>query len=475
MRHPDPHNIDFNGYNSDNIEKCVAKYRILSCATSGQSQVAVRGEHRCNAFHAVGAQSPVRATVTQPMKDFLRSWLNDCPTRTPMELFNKLEAAHARDEFGSSLMPSLQQVQDCVKYLRATEMRHQSTVQAAETELAKRMPNDNDSDNDRPFVFGIQVVNEKPVVGDSGINSFRAGTHFVFQSSSPLYSLYNYFVDTKLYHSGHHESRPQGDDSCRYNIQDYPIFVLGYSDRSCQFHLLSVSITSQRTTEDFKWFLDSLRSLMRRKFNYEWSPQLFMGDADRAQHRGLFDTFAPTNPEIQYLMCFFHVIKKCYEKKAGVTWLEWNTVSFGIYLLHMCDSFESLQAKMPDVYSSWEKSRELRKFRSYFYNTWLPHDIRFSQRNDMRFWKWQVYHSDSGGALTNNPNEQFNAELKRFIHNQKLHIPHLIQEICRLLAKESRAKKTWAAKPTLSDRLRRHFINLQKQRVLNWVSVMAAC
>ncbi|KAG9402175.1 hypothetical protein AC1031_007877 [Aphanomyces cochlioides] len=159
------------------------------------------------------------------------------------------------------------------------------------------------------------------------------------------------------------------------------------------------------------------------KLDYNWKPRLFMGDANKAQYRGLMDVVAPNTPDAQYLMCLFHVIKKCFEKKGGLTWPEWSTVSFDIYLLHMSTSYEDLLEKMS-----------------------------------------RVYHSDSGSALTNNPNEHFNAELKRFVNNQKLHVPHLIQEVCHLLAKESRARMPWATEAIVSIRLKRHFQKLQAQR-----------
>ncbi|KAH9121823.1 hypothetical protein LEN26_010511 [Aphanomyces euteiches] len=188
-----------------------------------------------------------------------------------------------------------------------------------------------------------------------------------------------------------------------------------------------------------------------------------MGDADRAQFRGRMDVVAPNTPDVQYLMCYFHVIKKCFEKKGGLTWSEWGMVSFDIYLLHMSLSYEDLLEEMSRVFADWNSSRALKKFRTYFFDTWLPREESFSRRNDLRFWKWQVYHSDSGSALTNNPNEHFNAELKRFVKNQKLHVPHLIQEVCHLLMKESRARKPWATEAIVSGRLKRHFQKLQAQ------------
>ncbi|ETV86979.1 hypothetical protein H257_01997 [Aphanomyces astaci] len=65
-----------------------------------------------------------------------------------------------------------------------------------------------------------------------------------------------------------------------------------------------------------------------------------MGDADKAQHLGMTTAVDQQLSEIEYLMCFYRVIKKCYEKDADceLTNEEWRDVSFYIYLLHMSAS-----------------------------------------------------------------------------------------------------------------------------------------
>ncbi|KAH9125392.1 hypothetical protein AeMF1_003980, partial [Aphanomyces euteiches] len=351
--------------------------------------------------------------VTEDMKDKIKNWLLDRPCCKPKDIYHKLEAAHTRHEFGrQSKPPSL-----------------------------SRMQPDDIADEDDPYVFGVPIIDGQPRVDDGGIEAFRAG----FTSITLLRKYVAICEENPGFRAMIHADTTFKTNKSGNNIANIRI---GIFRQKCQ---------------DFHWVLSSLCSLMLEKLNYTWKPRLFIGDADKAQYRGLMEVIAPNTPEVQYLMCFFHVIKKCYEKKSGLIWSEWCTVSFDIYLLHMSTSFQELLDKMVRVYKT---SRELKKFRSYFFDTWLPRQVPFSRRNEFRFWKWQVYHSDSGSALTNNPNEHFNAELKRFVNNQKLHVPHLVQEICRLLSNESRSHTVWATEAMVSGRLKRHYQKLQKLRLL---------
>ncbi|ETV86980.1 hypothetical protein H257_01998 [Aphanomyces astaci] len=56
----------------------------------------------------------------------------------------------------------------------------------------------------------------------------------------------------------------------------------------------------------------------------------------------------------------------------------------------------------------WVTSRGLRKFRHYLFSQWLPYNRVYGGPDDVRFWKWQVYHSLPGSSYTNNPTEYFN-------------------------------------------------------------------
>ncbi|ETV75340.1 hypothetical protein H257_10203 [Aphanomyces astaci] len=64
------------------------------------------------------------------------------------------------------------------------------------------------------------------------------------------------------------------------------------------------------------------------------------------------------------------------------------------------------------VHDKWATSRGLRKFRRYFFSQWLPYNRAYGGTDDVRFWKWHVYHSPPGSSYTNNPKVRYNCELK---------------------------------------------------------------
>ncbi|KAG9398072.1 hypothetical protein AC1031_014992 [Aphanomyces cochlioides] len=103
---------------------------------------------------------------------------------------------------------------------------------------------------------------------------------------------------------------------------------------------------------------------------------------------------------------------ECYDKGHGLSSEEWSDVSFDIYLIHMAQTQSEMDNIMLEVHDRWNTSRAVMKFRTYFFNTWLPYRQEFSTNRGHRFWKWQVFHTNRGCSYTNNPNEHFNRVLK---------------------------------------------------------------
>ncbi|KAF0776161.1 hypothetical protein AaE_000139, partial [Aphanomyces astaci] len=148
-------------------------------------------------------------------------------------------------------------------------------------------------------------------------------------------------------------------------------------------------------------------------------------------------------------MCFFHVMQKCWEHGRQMEWSEWDAVTEDIYFLHMSSSRDMLDVRMRNVHIKWgQGSVTMQRFRNYFYRQWLPPLLNNDQvAIGSRFWKWQIFHSAQGTALTNNPNEQYNATIKTVLKRRKLHIPHLLQTFATLLREESERNATIALAP----------------------------
>ncbi|KAH9096352.1 hypothetical protein LEN26_017547, partial [Aphanomyces euteiches] len=199
-----------------------------------------------------------------------------------------------------------------------------------------------------------------------------------------------------------------------------------------------------------------------------------MGDADKAQYSGFVRELERHIPGIDYLMCFFHVLKNCYDRKNGMTSAEWRDVSFDIYHLHLSRSVEKLHQRMREVYDKWDVSRPVSKFRSYFFKTWLPQDNAFTDIQGHRFWKWQIFHTQRGCSYTNNPNEHFNRLLKDVIGRVKKHIPHLIQEFVNHIHDLSEESRPRLDTPVVSERMMKYFKQLCKEELLSFHAVPGA-
>ncbi|KAF0749599.1 hypothetical protein AaE_006987, partial [Aphanomyces astaci] len=194
------------------------------------------------------------------------------------------------------------------------------------------------------------------------------------------------------------------DSTFKTNKSGYPVFVVGYSDLGGTFHVLCIAITSQRREPDVAWVLQMFQDAFTRLFEYAWNPAIVMGDADDAQFNGI-EVSLQVFPAIQYLMCFFHVMQKCWEHGRQMEWSEWDAVTEDIYFLHMSSSRDMLDVRMRNVHIKWgQGSVTMQRFRNYFYRQWLPPLLNNDQvAIGSRFWKWQIFHSAQGTALTNNP------------------------------------------------------------------------
>ncbi|RHY00709.1 hypothetical protein DYB37_009933 [Aphanomyces astaci] len=364
----------------------------------------------------------------------LRSWIGEDPKRMPKTLFKMLRVHHQSGNYGDAACPTLRQVQQSINYVRTKELHHKSTVPAVEEALQHWvLPTaQEDQEIHHPFVFGVEKVDGKPRVGNGGLQSFRVGT--IFQCGLDNDTCNDIVYDNNVMHSYSYigfttldvmnrykttcEDNPRRKILCHVdttfstNKSGYPVFVFGYSDMAGSFHVLCICITSQRTHDDVAWLLKSLKKEFEDQLDFAWEPRLLMGDADKAQYLGMTTAMDQQLPEIEYLMCFYHVIKKCYERRTELTNEEWRDVSFDIYLLHMSASRVDLGDLMAVVHDKWATSRGLRKFRRYFFSQWLPYNRAYGGTDDVRFWKWQVYHSPPGSSYTNNPTEHFNCELK---------------------------------------------------------------
>ena len=200
--------------------------------------------------------------------------------------------------------------------------------------------------------------------------------------------------------------------------------VLGYSDRCRRFHTLALGLTSQRTTVVITDLLLGINEVARVVTPTLPSPLPFshcMADADvpgkntfesvfkaEATDEGLEQDDNNTGYMIVVLMCFFHVLYNVNKRVHTWDFGLQSMIYLGIYAMHFCQSLDDFIEKREEFKLAWSNhaSQLVREFALYFFPQWCDFEIA------ALFWMWQIYHSPTGFATTNNPVEIFNKDFK---------------------------------------------------------------
>ncbi|GMF24797.1 unnamed protein product [Phytophthora fragariaefolia] len=222
----------------------------------------------------------------------------------------------------------------------------------------------------------------------------------------------------------------------------YPVIVVGMSDKARRFHLLAIFIVSQQQQKHHGEVLQLLRRLFKAVTGTFFRVRYVMGDADAAQWNAVQEELAKDN-DLVFLMCYFHVDKKMYEKMRSKLPGMAASVMSDLHELHFSSSEAAFHKKLHEVQERWDKTHDLVTFSAYFTKTWLDH----------RFWRWQCFHSPGGYATTNNPCKPFNAAIKRDVTlRRKLKVGSLLPRILLLCKSEALLSRVFEVKPTSDAR-----------------------
>ncbi|ETO99574.1 hypothetical protein F441_23006 [Phytophthora nicotianae CJ01A1] len=101
------------------------------------------------------------------------------------------------------------------------------------------------------------------------------------------------------------------DATYKLNDRGYPAIVVGISDCSRGFHLVSILIVSGETQDIVQPTLMALRRLYSVLTGHDRVVQYAMADAAQAQYNVTNAVFG-NNPHFTSLMCFFYVMKRVY-------------------------------------------------------------------------------------------------------------------------------------------------------------------
>ncbi|ETL98775.1 hypothetical protein L917_04213 [Phytophthora nicotianae] len=115
---------------------------------------------------------------------------------------------------------------------------------------------------------------------------------------------------------------------------EYPELVVGISDRSRKFHLVALFIISREAQLCFQAALLAPRRLCCWIIQKELVVCYAMVGGDRAQLNALTAAFGH-NPVYQFLMCFFHVLKKVREATEPLSSGARSTILRDVYNMHV--------------------------------------------------------------------------------------------------------------------------------------------
>ncbi|RLN92624.1 hypothetical protein BBJ28_00015178 [Nothophytophthora sp. Chile5] len=358
--------------------KCVWRGKMVTSLESQHASVFEYGEH-----HTM-ASTPARKKLTTTQKAFCRELAEN--HLRPM----RIRHAQAR-KFSTPLeeLLTLKTVQNFVNHHGRTQMQNHDRVDELRTWIRERAYNGSELTN-QAFTFAWEMDNTgKPIVGNGSVEKpFLVGL-----STKALMLRIMVPPDSFIIHL---------DATYKMSQCDYPVLVVGLSDRSRKFHLAAIFIISQETQPVLQAALLSLRRL------YYWITQKHlivrfdMADGDKAQCNALAVVFGD-NPAYCFLMRFFHVMKKVQEHIKALSSVAQASILRDIYDLHFARTHSAFLQMRGAFVRRWVQDPEVVPFARYMCAQWLTGP----------FTSWQAYHTSTGFATTNNPCETFNALLKR--------------------------------------------------------------
>ncbi|KAE8979313.1 hypothetical protein PR003_g25784 [Phytophthora rubi] len=223
--------------------KCAWRGKIVTCLETEHVSIFEFGDHNALAF------APRRKKLTTTQKAFCRELAEN--HLRPMRIRHALSR-----KFGTPLeeLAPLKTVHNFVNHYGRIKMENHDRVDELRAWIHEHAFNGSELMT-QPFTFGWEMDNAgKPVIG----NGSDERPFIIGLSTKALMLRLLVPTDSFIFHL---------DATYKMNQCDYPVLVIGLSDRSRRFHLVALFIISQETQPVFETALLPLRRL------YYWVTQ----------------------------------------------------------------------------------------------------------------------------------------------------------------------------------------------------------
>ncbi|KAE8980802.1 hypothetical protein PR002_g24010 [Phytophthora rubi] len=331
---------------SAGVFACPWRIKTLACLKNDEVSIYEFGEH------ASGVSSPKKKKLTGAQKEFCRELTNNHlrPMRIRHAMARKFEIALEE-------LPALTTVQNSVNHYSRTYRVNNDRVDDLRDWI-----------HARAFTFGWDLDRDgKPIVGNgSDERPFVIGL-----TTKALIQRLMVPPESFILHV---------DGTYKMNFREYPVLVVGMSDRSRGFHLVALFIVSQETQDVIQPALMALRRLHFWITSRELVVKYTMADADQAQFNALGAVFGGAG-QLQTLMCFFHVMEKVYKAIKSPPSLVASAVVKDLYDLHFARTEIQFFVMRDSIERKWRAQPFLGNFTQYMCAQWLYG----------RFSTWQVY------------------------------------------------------------------------------------
>lgn len=162
------------------------------------------------------------------------------------------------------------------------------------------------------------------------------------------------------------------DATYKLIYQNYPLIVVGSTDKNKHFHFFGVAVTSSEETEDFKFVFESVRDGVEKLFKTVYDPVFLVADAAWAIKNADKATFGDDKGIITCYTPVENAVRRWLEKHYGKTNKIVDLIINDLKTLYESPNKVYFEAAFKLFEKRWF-NEENAKFKKYFETEWRNH------------------------------------------------------------------------------------------------------